>query len=222
MRTNLVFYVEGQTEEEFVKEVLMRHLYDKGIICHSPILVANSFRKRRISRAGLRSYGPAKKGIEYLLKQYNSPDFRFTTLIDLYGLPDDFPGQSKYPPGATGRDKAKAVADAWKQDVGDRRFMPFVFSHEFETLVLSDPDSLLAVYPGSSEEIDMLKQEIAGCAPEDINDSPKTAPSKRILRHIPNYDKVVVGSLAVMEIGLDGIRSRCPHFNEWMNTMENL
>lgn len=217
MSINLYFYVEGQTEEKFAKEILFPHFANKGIFCHGPHLIGG--------RGGVRAYPPVRKEIECLLKQWKSRDFRLTTLVDLYGLPEDFPGRAQLSPGATGKEKAHAVAESWKQDINDRsgRFMPFVFSYEFETLVLSNPDSLLAAYPEKGKEVSALKSETALFNnPEEINDSSKTAPSKRILKHLPNYSKVVAGPVSVMETGLDEIRRRCPHFNEWMETMENL
>ena len=222
MSVNLLLFVEGRTEEEFAREILFPHLGGKGILCHPPILVANSVRGGWTSRGGVRSYGPLKTDIKRRLKQYGGDDFRFTTLVDLYGLPNDFPGKSKTPTRTTGRKQAEDVAAAWQRDIPDRRFSPFVFSYEFEALVLSKPESLLAAYPEAGKEISALKADIAGLAPEDINDSFTTAPSKRISKHLHNYDKAYAGPLAIMEIGLDEIRSRCPHFNEWMTAMENL
>jgi len=57
--------------------------------------------------------------------------------------------------------------------------------------------------------------------PEDINDSPVTAPSKRVRELIPGYEKPLYGALAVLEIGLDRIRRECPHFNDWIVALES-
>ena len=223
MSRELLFYVEGATERRFVAEVLAPHFASKGIICHRPIPAATSRRGGRTARGGIRSYNPIKVDIHGLLKQWKSRDIRFTTLLDLYGLPDDFPGKAGLAPNATGREKAKAVADAWKREIDDRRFTPFIFSYEFETLVLSHPDSLLAAYPGAVGEVSALKAEISTFqSPEEINDSPGTAPSKRIIKHLRGYRKPMAGIKAVESIGLPKIRQRCPHFNEWMTAMENL
>jgi hypothetical protein len=56
--------------------------------------------------------------------------------------------------------------------------------------------------------------------PEHINDSPETAPSKRIEALIPSYQKPLFGNLAALEIGLDPIRHACPHFREWLDRLE--
>ncbi len=56
--------------------------------------------------------------------------------------------------------------------------------------------------------------------PEDINDSPTTAPSKRIKAVAPAYDKLLHGVAAASEIGLARMRSECPHFAEWIVFIE--
>lgn len=221
MSRELLFYVEGETEEEFAKEILYPHFVAKGIVCHGPILVANSVRKERTARGGVRSYAPIKKDLERLLRQWKSPNLRLTTMLDLYGLPKDFPATGTSTPNASGAEKAQAMVNAWRQDISDQRFIPFLFSYEFEALVLSNPDSLRVAYPESEDEIAALKNDIASFDnPEEINDSPETAPSKRILRHLTDYSKVVAGPLAICDLGLEKIRERCPHFNRWMTLLE--
>ena len=58
--------------------------------------------------------------------------------------------------------------------------------------------------------------------PEDINNSPKTAPSKRILGAVKSYSKVLDGNCVAMDIGLERMRQCCPHFNEWVSEMEKV
>ena len=57
-------------------------------------------------------------------------------------------------------------------------------------------------------------------SPEEINDSPETAPSKRVEALIPGYQKPLMGTLAALEIGLEKIRDACPHFNNWLSQIE--
>ena len=56
--------------------------------------------------------------------------------------------------------------------------------------------------------------------PEDINDSPDTAPSKRILDLYRGYRKPLMGSIAMQEIGLDTVRGVCPLFDRWVEALE--
>jgi Domain of unknown function (DUF4276) len=59
-------------------------------------------------------------------------------------------------------------------------------------------------------------------SPEEINDSPLTAPSKRVEALVPGYQKPFLGVLAALEIGLASIRAECPHFNHWLEKLESL
>jgi hypothetical protein len=60
--------------------------------------------------------------------------------------------------------------------------------------------------------------------PELINDGRHSAPSKRIILQIPDYEdaKTVVGPQRAELIGLDVIRAKCPHFNAWLSRLEKL
>ncbi len=55
--------------------------------------------------------------------------------------------------------------------------------------------------------------------PEDINNSPNTAPSKRILKIFPYYKKVLDGSVVAKAVGLDKIRQECHHFDSWVTRL---
>jgi hypothetical protein len=60
--------------------------------------------------------------------------------------------------------------------------------------------------------------------PELINDGQQTAPSKRIMDQFPDYEraKSTFGPLLAEHIGLQVIRSKCPHFNKWLSRLESL
>lgn len=59
--------------------------------------------------------------------------------------------------------------------------------------------------------------------PEEINDSPWTAPSKRLMRIMADngeiYDKVTEGNLIAEEIGIEIIMEKCPRFRNWIETL---
>ena len=58
--------------------------------------------------------------------------------------------------------------------------------------------------------------------PELINQGHETAPSKRILKEIPEYDKVTSGVSVAECIGLDTLRQKCAHFDQWLTKLERL
>ena len=59
-------------------------------------------------------------------------------------------------------------------------------------------------------------------SPEEINDSPLTHPSRRVVELVPAYQKPIFGNIAALEIGFDRIRSECPHFRAWLERLESL
>ncbi len=100
------------------------------------------------------------------------------------------------------------------------RFLPLVMMHEFEAMLFSD----CAAFGNAIERPDLspclqaIRNDFPN--PESINDSPETAPSKRIEALFPAYQKVLMGNLAALEIGLDRIRAECPHFRNWLERLE--
>ena len=55
--------------------------------------------------------------------------------------------------------------------------------------------------------------------PENINSSSEGAPSKRLLRIKPDYNKALEGNLIALEIGINAILEKCPRFAEWINNI---
>ena len=93
------------------------------------------------------------------------------------------------------------------------RIIPFVTMHEFEALLFSDCERF-AVGIGKPEMTGPLQViRDAFSNPEEIDDSPDTAPSKRVLALVPGYQKPLMGTLAALEIGLTAMRAECPHFD---------
>lgn len=208
--------VEGQTEEAFVNELLTPYYARLGLYLF-PILVRTS----PGYKGGVVSYAKVKPQIEKLCKQHTTA--HVTTLFDLYALPSDFPGKSSpaYPLAGSGHHKATFLEHQWAADAAQRNFFPYLQVHEFEALLFvrieafapwTDDDSVLAP----------LQRVRDNTAPEDINDSPQTAPSKRILAAMPHYQKTLHGPIIACDIGLDAIRASCPHFNAWLCQLERL
>ena len=208
--------VEGQTEETFVREVLYDHFLRISIYIDA-ILVET----KRGFKGGLRSYAKVKPQI---IRQCREKQTAWvTTLFDLYGLPNDFPAKNSdaYAGLATGQQKAVYLQAALAQDINEFNFIPNLLVHEFEALLFSNVQPFADWTDGKTVQ---FLQQIAETfqAPEDINDSPQTAPSKRILQLMPEYNKVVQGTLIASDIGLDQIRAKCAHFDEWVKNLERL
>jgi hypothetical protein len=212
---------EGQTEEAFVNDLLVEPFAHKGIYLR-PSLIGK----------------PGHKGgnfkFERLLVDVRNrltadKNCYCTTFFDFYGLPQSFPGKNALAANAAITDKATTLqneliaklTEALGTDVM-RRFIPFVQMYEFEGLLFSDPEKMALGMdkPDLVAEFQAIADKFA--SPEHINNSPQTAPSKRIIKLIHNYEKPLMGTLAALDVGLEVMRGKCELFNAWLQQIEAL
>jgi hypothetical protein len=215
------FVVEGPTEETFVNNLLMQALASCGVY-----IAARSVETGRqgghIYRGGMTSYAKARGDIQRWLSGDRSA--YVTTMFDLYALPSDFPNfdDSKKIPNPY--QKVKSLEEGLAADIQDPRFVPYIQLYEFEGLLFSDVrvvDSVLGIYSNSQlAELEKIRSQFG--TPEEINDDPTSAPSKRLIKLYPGYDKIAYGSRIAQRIGLDTMRKKCPHFGEWVLKLESL
>jgi hypothetical protein len=136
-------------------------------------------------------------------------------MFDYYKLPSDTPGKSE-----TGDvyKVAQGIEDAVKSDLGGlQNLFVNLILHEFEGLLFSDVSAFLGVAKADNKtvmELVQIKNDFP--SPEHINDSEATAPSKRILRILPEYSKTFDGIEIAKHIGVDKIAAECPHFKTWL------
>ena len=216
----VLIYVEGQTEETFVRDVLAVHLWQN---CHLQLVPTLARTKRtkagQTFKGGIVSYQQVRRDVLRLLNDNSAA--LVTTMIDYYGLPDDFPGKSTLPSGIPYQ-RVRHLEEAFKDDIGHRRFLPFLVLHEFEALVLTEPTHLARVLPQYAAALPRLQRNISGLPPEEIDEGSRTHPASRIKKYFPGYRKRLHGPLVVQQSGLDTIRSTCPHFDEWLKHLESL
>ncbi len=222
----LYLFAEGMTELTFADTVLRPHLAQSGVYLHHPILIAHARKKGRVHRGGGRKYLPMKNDILRFLAQEKGKDVYFTTMIDLYGISAEFPGLAegeKFPHMPYKR--VETLEQAFGKDISDIRFVPYIQLHEYEAYLFSDPTWFKFFYDQHGKAIDALKAIADGHeTPEEINDGPHSAPSKRIIAQLPDYEgaKAAIGPQVAELIGLDVIRSKCPHFAAWVSRLEML
>ncbi len=220
----VIALVEGETEETFVNEVLSTHLYAHG--CQAVDARRMGFGNRR---GGIVDWPTAKRDILRHLKQ--DRDRLVTTMVDFYALPrgdsNGWPGRAEAGALPFSR-KATFVEAAIHAEIvaemgrnfDSSRFLPFVMMYEFEGLLFSDC-ALFAEGIGEPElaaDFQAIRDQFA--SPEEINDSPQTAPSKRIEALVPGYTKPLLGTLAALEIGIPAILAECPHFRDWVGALK--
>ena len=215
--------VEGQTEERFVKDTLAPHLGNFNISTDVR-RVLTSKDKRKSFRGGLANYQKAKRDILFWLKEDAHSEARFTTMFDLYALPNNFPSYKAAQNIKNPYEKVAFLEKAMEADINDKRFVAYIQLHEFESLVLCKPQNLGYEYFEHEDAVHILQKvlEKYGNNAELINEKIETAPSKRIENLIPEYVKVSVGAtLAALE-GIDFLKSNCLHFKDWLEKLEKL
>lgn len=228
--------VEGETERRFIDHVLAPSLNTEYFRLKTKIIGKTG------QEGGAVTYSRVKEDVNNLLKQ--DRDSHITTFFDFYGIDEKFPGYDDVQAAIrTGRtvlasDKAKMLETALKQKLKDddidngidNRFFPHIQVHEFEALLFSDAQALYKTLSEHIErpavnqrQIERIISEFNG-NPEEINDNPNTAPSKRIYGRTSTSkrEKVIVGKEAAQSIGIQKIREKCPHFHEWLRLLEDL
>ncbi|HQP99646.1 MAG TPA: DUF4276 family protein [bacterium] len=224
MIARLQFIVEGQTEEAFVEQVLIPHLWSRSVYG----VVGGVETSRKLGKkqsGGITRYVQAKKHICNWMSEDQNRNAFFTTMFDLYALPTDFPNYGQARKQSDPYQRVKMLEDALSRDAGNRRLIPYIQLHEFEALLLAEPQKLDWQFINHEKAIGNLVQMVSEFdSPEMIDDDEETAPSKRIIQEIPEYKgrKESAGPLVAAKIGLDTLRSKCPHFNEWLNKIERL
>lgn len=217
----LLVHVEGQTEETFVNGILANHLYGHGYVQVRARLVGNA--RNRFRRGGISDWHVVRRDIDRHLR--GDVGALATTMVDYYALPSEWPGRIA-PPNSPVPLKSSFIHEALASDFAEfspafARLRPYVMMHEFEALLFSDCHSFATSigYGNKAQALEAIRIQFAD--PEHINDSPQTAPSKRVKEQIPGYDKVLFGNVAASEIGVERIRNECPSFHEWLTFLEN-
>ena len=220
---------EGQTEQGFVEEVLRPYLQEQGVKSVKGILITTN--KKKNARGGMLSYNHAVTDIGLLRQTKKDDEYArhiFTTMFDLYALPNDFPGYAVAQTIGDPYVRVNSLETDFAKDINDGRFIPYIQLHEFEALLFCGIAHIAKYYPGCDKRCKQLENDLldAGGNPELINNGPSTAPSKRIIKAIEgdkkthyNYNKPVTGKNVVKQIGIETLRAKCRHFNDWIEKL---
>lgn len=219
-------FCEGQTEQTFCVQVLRPHLFPTGNGIIHPLAVGEKDHHHVYGIGRRTKYDRVRKFILNLIKRRQGKNVYFSTLFDLYALPDDFPGKvGRVRNPADPSAYALAMERALEQDVNHHRFIAYIQLHEYETMLFSDPEAFAIAFENCEQEIERLKA-VAASVPsiEHIDDNRETAPSKRIIGIIPEYDgrKSTAGPDIAEYIGVARIRVACPHFHQWLLRLEGI
>lgn len=204
----IIIICEGQTEKEFCDLVLSSYYLEKSIYLHTPLIGKSG---------GIISWNNLKKEIEIYLKQDRSA--YVTTFIDLYGLPSDYPNYNIKDP-----DKMQMAMKLGIDSTLSSRFIPYIQRHEFECFMFASMNVLKNTFREDKNNFPEIEKIITKYSSnlEDINDGYITAPSKRLKKYLPEYQKGIDGAYIADEIGLSILRTKCPRFSNWIKLLEQI
>lgn len=225
-RLTLIVVVEGQSENGFFKKLLGEHLGMLDIDLHIPIIGTGK------GKGGLkfRSFAQVCEELHDFLADRRRP--YVTTFFDYYGLPTGSRLGWDFVPLAKSRGGVDAIEVALHDGVRkvagplSDRFIPYIQLHELEALYFAEPPVLADVLERAdlAPRFTAIVEACRGC--ENINDSPNTAPSKRIQEMCPTYIKGRSSAAHAPRLGarlsIDTLRSACPRFGTWLARIEAL
>jgi hypothetical protein len=221
--TRLLVLVEGQSERAFVRDTLAPHLAGKGVYARPTIILTKPLLRGGGHRGGIANWATIRENLAALL---GDTDAWVSTMLDIYGLPKDFPGKKD----AAGADGGHAMADALEKQfaaaVGSPRFIPFLTLHEFEALVFASPKTVAEHFglPRLGPALQSVVDD-AG-SPESINGGKNTHPKRRLERLLEgqkcSYEAPSDGPILLKKIGVPAIRTACGHFGAWVGLLESL
>lgn len=220
MRIRLAISVEGQTEERFIKVLLTPHLEALQIDVKPVVVATSRAADGRKSKGGGINIDRVTKELKALLQGFR--DGYVTSLYDFYGF------QNK-----RSKETVEALEARIAQRLGTpRNLLPYVQLYEYEGLLLSDAQAAAVYFQAPALEAVISKAVQAAGGPEQVNDDPATAPSKRLERwtaeHAPvsfrygKSTKVRHGPLLAARLTLPVIRTACPRFDAWVSRLEAL
>lgn len=216
----VIAIVEGKTEQIFIESILAPYLGHRNI----------GMSATQVSKPGQKGgdvrFSKVKRDISGHLKQ--RPDTYVTTLVDYYGT-KEWPGLERLTSNHAPADIANILNTEAKQEMSlalqssidvEKRFIPYIAVHEFESLLFSDASVLADELGIDQQQVDAILEECG--PPEFINNSEQTAPSKRLISLYPRFKKTTTGIAIAERIGIEPMRNACPLFNAWLETFEKL
>jgi len=142
-------------------------------------------------------------------------------MLDYYKLPNDTPGRCTIGNIYQVVQEIEAAIYANLDAPGNLHVN--LILHEFEGLLFSDVTAFFGAAKADDKSvIELGRIRSSFPSPEHINDSEDTAPSKRIIRILPEYSKTLNGIEIAKSIGVEKIAEECPHFKAWLEGIKAL
>lgn len=207
---------EGQTEEEFVNNILRPYFNSHKVYDIRAILMSTS----KGQKGGDVKYDRLKFNIHQLL--HREKDVVVTTFIDFFRLVNDFPKFSEASSIQNKLNRVDFLEQALSVAINHPRFIPYIQLHEFEGLLFSSKDGFEYLPDLKTSNLHKLILAVnEKTNPEELNDGALTSPSKRLEQLIPGFDKnkPFYGGIIAEINTIEAILERCVRFNNWMQTL---
>lgn len=207
----VIIICEGPTEEVFCRNLLSQYLQNS---CRIEIrLLGGNCNWQRI-----------KDMAEKALKQQKNA--LVTTFFDYYGVKTKkFPnwketvGINK----ANVRERIEILENGMLEEIDTNlryRFIPYVQLHEFEALLFNNIEVFDEMFEFEQyDRAELLNVFNEFPDPEMIDQGTETSPSHRLIKIIPAYRKVIQGNAIAEKIGIEQIRQKNKHFNDWIEQL---
>jgi hypothetical protein len=209
----VIIICEGETEEEFCKGLLsvyLQSLYNINIRVR--ILHGNCNWER------------IKNIAEKALKEEKNAFV--TTFFDYYGVKrKNFPNWSETLTfnKANVKQRIEVLEKGMLEAIDNElsyRFIPYIQMHEFEAFLFNN----IEIFDDNFKQDEFNRVELLNILnkypePELINQKRETSPSHRLIKIIPSYNKIVYGNILVEMIGIEQIRQKNQHFDNWIEQL---
>ena len=207
----VIIICEGPTEEVFCRNLLSQYLQNS---CRIEIrLLGGNCNWQRI-----------RDMAEKALKQQKNA--LVTTFFDYYGVKTKkFPnwketvGINK----ANVRERIEILENGMIEEIDSNlryRFIPYVQLHEFEALLFNNIEVFDEMFEFEQyDRAELLNVFNEFPDPKMIDQGTETSPSHRLIKIIPAYRKVIQGNAIAEKIGIEQIRQKNKHFNDWIEQL---
>lgn len=207
---------EGGTEETFVNEILRPHLFENQIFDVAGLRIQTS----QGHKGGFVNYQHLKNDVTRILKESNVV---VSTFVDFFRIPTSMPDYELTTQAIKADQKIEILENGLIKDINHPNFIPYIQKFEFEALLFSNNQGFSRMYnePSIAQATQAIIDEYKN--PEEINNHPNTAPSKRIQKILEaqgmTYNKIFEGNLIALEIGIHNILEKCPRFRAWVEKL---
>lgn len=223
----IAIVAEGPSEQQFITNNLAPYLQQAsgGNLFAQAIVVKTSVAANGKARFGGGGwYSGARTGYDSLIRMLlEQPQWQgVSTMIDYYGFPQDFIRKAGLV-NPRCEDIEEKLLEYYRNREQPGKWLPFVVKHEFESLVIAAALHGKSTVFSNAEIHQMTLWKDAAGEVEEINDSPQTAPSKRIIQlkessPVP-YRKLPDTKEVFDHTRIEAVMDECPHFAGWVENL---